>query len=320
MRKEVLALSGVFLIGACAGVHVDEPDAGFDGGVQNTLRDGSAPKPCDDAPDCDDKSICTIDSCQQGLCRHVMVMLDDSDPCTDDTCHPIDGIRHTPVNVDDQDACTMDACTGTGITHVPKTCPSDNNACTKEACTPANGLCVSTPITMCQNGDGCCPSGCTFANDNDCNCNVNLATTAVGSQSAGSTSTSYGPQNLNDGVRQAACTYFSWVQNTTSPGAAYFQYTWPSAVTIGSFYLETGMGECSTTVGRGVGSGRVEWWDGATWQLATTFSGKTDDFQLDLPTAVTTTRLRLYAVTASATSNSLIHEWFVYAGKACIPP
>ncbi|MDX9724099.1 MAG: hypothetical protein RBU37_25350, partial [Myxococcota bacterium] len=53
----------------------------------------------------------------------------------------------------------------------PTSC-ADAGACTKvelvgtaDQCT---ARCTSTPIVSCINSDGCCPSGCTFSNDDDC--------------------------------------------------------------------------------------------------------------------------------------------------------
>ena len=48
---------------------------------------------------------------------------------------------------------------------------NDNNFCTIDSClfpNTCNATCISNPITMCQNDDGCCPLGCTPENDNDC--------------------------------------------------------------------------------------------------------------------------------------------------------
>ena len=43
---------------------------------------------------------------------------------------------------------------------------NDNNACTTDICAAAS--CSNTAITLCVNGDGCCPAGCNSTNDNDC--------------------------------------------------------------------------------------------------------------------------------------------------------
>ncbi len=48
---------------------------------------------------------------------------------------------------------------------------NDGVACTADACTnpgTCNAVCTHTPITACINNDGCCPTGCSLLNDNDC--------------------------------------------------------------------------------------------------------------------------------------------------------
>jgi hypothetical protein len=54
-----------------------------------------------------------------------------------------------PASCDDGDACTIDVASGS-----------------VEACTRT---CAHFAITACLGGDGCCPAGCTAANDADCN-------------------------------------------------------------------------------------------------------------------------------------------------------
>jgi hypothetical protein len=64
----------------------------------------------------------------------------------------------------------------------------------------------------------------------------------------------------------------------------------------------------------------VQFWTGASWQTAGTFSGKVDDFQFNLPEPITTTRLRIYDVTSSpGNSNAILAEWYVYPDANCQP-
>src|SRR6185436_2883218 len=42
--------------------------------------------------------------CTPGSC-------DDNNPCTTDTCDPIQGCIYTPISCDDGNACTVDSCT-----------------------------------------------------------------------------------------------------------------------------------------------------------------------------------------------------------------
>src|SRR5262249_33719216 len=74
---------------------------------------------------------------------------------------------------DDKNACTAgEACAaGKCVGGVPANqggACDDGDACTTvDTCN--NGACVgSAPIGQCAAGDGCCPAGCTMANDPDC--------------------------------------------------------------------------------------------------------------------------------------------------------
>lgn len=55
------------------------------------------------------------------------------------------------------------------------TCADDGNACTREvlsgSAVTCDVVCEHRATTACMNADGCCPSGCSMANDSDCsNC------------------------------------------------------------------------------------------------------------------------------------------------------
>jgi hypothetical protein len=68
----------------------------------------------------------------------------------------------------DGNVCTNDICSS-GVCSHPFNANScnDNNACTSgDIC--SLGVCSGAAITQCLDGDGCCPSGCTFVDDNDC--------------------------------------------------------------------------------------------------------------------------------------------------------
>ena len=74
------------------------------------------------------------------------------------------------------------------------------------------------------------------------------------------------------------------------------------------------------TGGRNVESGTVQWWNGSGWQTATTFQSQSDDIQLNFSPKLNTTKLRVFDVTASpGNGNSLIFEWYVWAGSNCTP-
>jgi hypothetical protein len=189
------------------------------------------------------------------------------------------------------------------------------------------GVCAGTPITACVSGDGCCPSGCTAANDSDCNCSVNLALTAVGSVSPGGGSVPpYTPAELNNGIGKSQCTRWSWVTNSSVPNGAWFELDWPSPVTVASIYVETTDAngadpKCPGNAGRTLAGGDVQARNGSTWVTVASISGKTNDFQLDIQPPVSTSQLRLYNVTTPSSGyNSLIFEWHVFGAPGCIPP
>jgi hypothetical protein len=54
----------------------------------------------------------------------------------------------------------------------PTKCGAPTSACLplmlQGAAKTCDAQCVPVEITMCSNGDGCCPMGCTYANDKDC--------------------------------------------------------------------------------------------------------------------------------------------------------
>jgi hypothetical protein len=59
----------------------------------------------------------------------------------------------------------------------PPDCPNcdDGNPCTTDLCVnygTCNPTCQNTQITACADDDGCCPSGCTPASDNDCQAGI----------------------------------------------------------------------------------------------------------------------------------------------------
>ncbi len=88
---------------------------------------------------------------------------DDQNPCTADSCDPINGIENTPepagASCSDDDVCTGgEVCDGAG------TCdpgapldPDDGNPCTEDSCDPVAGV-VNSPVadgTVCSDDDAC---------------------------------------------------------------------------------------------------------------------------------------------------------------------
>ncbi|MCD4759438.1 hypothetical protein K8R33_00950, partial [archaeon] len=71
---------------------------------------------------------------------------------------------------DDDNICTNDVCNLEGVCeYTNNTIPCDDgDDCTENDICSAGSCIPGTEITSCINGDGCCPSGCTIDNDNDC--------------------------------------------------------------------------------------------------------------------------------------------------------
>jgi hypothetical protein len=113
----------------------------------------------------------TIVSCQDGLDNDKNGLVDCKDPgCGKHSfCDPSvqkgcgDGVVTAPERCDTKIAVGS-----------PGACPTscdDGNACTKDSLGnpgTCSAACVAIPVTSCENGDGCCPTGCTSGNDNDC--------------------------------------------------------------------------------------------------------------------------------------------------------
>ncbi|MBK8011419.1 MAG: hypothetical protein IPK13_08715 [Deltaproteobacteria bacterium] len=136
----------------------------------NETCDGTCPT---SVAECDDSNACTTETFSgsaaacDAACGHVPITrCIDGDGCcapgcnsnSDNDCTPVCGNGALeqgetcdgacPTTCDDGDACTEDTLSG------------DPSAC--------NAECTSTTISACANSDGCCPSSCTFANDDDC--------------------------------------------------------------------------------------------------------------------------------------------------------
>ena len=272
---------------AQGGSAAGSPAMGGEGGSPGCNRD----------IDCDDDNACTQDTCNSGSCKRVKLNVDDGDACTVDTCVPRGGVTHQPVNIDDGNACTIDACVkGQGVSHTPRSC-HDGTGCSVDICDPVLG-CKLTDAT-------------------------NLARDAKALTSGGGSIPPFTVIELNNGMTEATdCKRFSWIDNDTSASGAYFELDWPSAVTIGSLYVETAPagGDVCNFAGRNLSSATVEYWNGTSWVTSTSWTSETDDVDITLPSPVTTTKLRLYDVTSTpGNGNSLIYELYVFPSADCIP-
>ncbi len=108
--------------------------------------------PCDA-----DGSVCSVgDKCQSGLCTAgKLKVCDDANPCTDDSCDPVKDCLYLnslkPCNADDNPCTVGDACSG-GVCKAgtAKVC-DDQNPCTSDSCDPNppnSGACVYSAAAL----------------------------------------------------------------------------------------------------------------------------------------------------------------------------
>jgi len=134
---------------------------------------------------CDPPESCA-QSCEDGNNCTANLMVGQSQDCnvgclTDvqGSCENGDGCCPSGCTNDTDDDCSADCgnseLDGGETCDPPGSCPTECNdglACTNDFMTGSaancNVACGATPITMCTNGDGCCPAGCTSENDADC--------------------------------------------------------------------------------------------------------------------------------------------------------
>jgi RHS repeat-associated protein len=115
---------------------------------------------CSDGNVCNGSEICNgAGTCVAGT----LLVIDDGNPCTTDTCDPLAGVSHVPAPVGtgcgDGNACNGDeVCDAAGICQPGAPPPlDDGNPCTVDTCAPATGV-HHTPVaagTACPDGNLC---------------------------------------------------------------------------------------------------------------------------------------------------------------------
>ena len=156
----------------------------------NSATDGDCSTSCGDGnidvnETCDPPSSCPA-TCNDGNTCTTDLLTGSSANCNAacatspiNACAAGDGCCPTGCTANNDGDCNPSCGNGTveaGETCDPKaTCPTscnDGNACTTNvlmgSSTTCNATCSYPAITACTNSDACCPSTCTYANDNDC--------------------------------------------------------------------------------------------------------------------------------------------------------
>ena len=122
-----------------------------------------------EAPDCDDKNVCTDDSCTPAdgcVNKHNTTVCDDGSKCTGtkdkpDTCAAGKCAAGATVDCGDAKVCTDDKCDATAGCLNPNNAAScdDNDKCSAEsAC--SGGLCKAGKATDCDDANSCTVDSC----------------------------------------------------------------------------------------------------------------------------------------------------------------
>ncbi|RJO64820.1 MAG: choice-of-anchor D domain-containing protein [Myxococcales bacterium] len=148
--------------------------------------------------ECEDGNACTVaDHCGNGQCASGRARdCDDRDPCTTDTCDPVDGCAHAAKPEGAQ--CNVGGANLNGECHgglCVRTCISASNCddgapCTTDTCNVVSGLCehqvnhvVCSDGLFCTGEERCMPDlGCVRAGPRDCSDGVDCTTDSCNEQ------------------------------------------------------------------------------------------------------------------------------------------
>src|SRR5262249_9233983 len=115
---------------------------------------------CADANVCNGAETCASSVCVPGT----PLTCTDGDPCTLDTCDPVDGCVFPADPCNDDDSCTTDSCDSQGgCQHAPApdgaSCANDDPCDGAETC--QGGVCQPGTPPVCDDGDTCTTDSCT---------------------------------------------------------------------------------------------------------------------------------------------------------------
>jgi len=133
---------------------------------------GACPRTCDDGKACTrDLASGTSEACTRACVHEPITGCISGDGCCPAGCSPATDGDCAPT-CGDRKIGAGETCDPP--TTCPATCPDDGDACTIERMTGSaatcDAACLHVAITSCsgKTADGCCPTGCTPANDSDC--------------------------------------------------------------------------------------------------------------------------------------------------------
>ena len=146
----------------------------------------------------------------------------------------------------------------------------------------------------------------------------NIATSAVCTHSGGGTTT-YGPQEYNNGVIAAAgSTPWGWTSGGPASGtAAWIQFDWPTPVTFGEITLY--YGGINT---RYMSGADIQYWNGTAWVTGYTWSttNMTDYLRVLSFAPMTTTKMRIVNWTIIGSQNSNPNFREIEVRNVCTDP
>ncbi len=147
-------------------------------------NDGCCPTGCDSG---NDNNCSPVPACGDGACNGTETCSScetDCEPPSCSTCQKascsgspdydwscVADASKNGVSCSDGQWCTTgDICSNGSCLGSTRDCsaPCDDPCVTDCTCNESTDSCESTIITVCVDGDGCCPAGCDGSNDNDC--------------------------------------------------------------------------------------------------------------------------------------------------------
>ncbi|HVU04074.1 MAG TPA: hypothetical protein VHE30_20090 [Polyangiaceae bacterium] len=147
---------------------------------------------CPTVAACDDDDPCTVNAVSGAACSAVCDYSAKVTATTTgkDQCCPAGATAATDSDcsancgngkVDTGETCDTKITSGTGACQT--SCTDDGDPCTTETLVtadPCNPRCTKATITTAKDGDQCCPSGATAANDSDCSASCGNGTVEAG--------------------------------------------------------------------------------------------------------------------------------------------